>query len=103
MLSCYDDNIRIVRPVRQGDCRATSNPSIPRIRQSSWAGAFLDGVNAASLALMGVVTAVLARSALVDRLTLGVFAASAVCLLGTRINSSWLVLAGALVGLAANR
>ena len=35
---------------------AASGPLVPRIRRSPAAGAFLDGVNAASLALMAVVT-----------------------------------------------
>jgi len=82
---------------------AASAPLVPRIRRSPLAGAVLDGVNAASLALMAVVTVRLATSALVDGLTLALAAASAVCLLGFRINSSWLVLAGALVGFLATR
>ena len=82
---------------------ALSAPLVPRIRRSPLAGAVLDGVNAASLALMAVVTVRLATSALVDGLTVALAAASAVCLLGFRINSSWLVLAGALVGYLATR
>ncbi len=35
---------------------AASGPLVPRIRKSTLAGAFLDGVNVGSLALMGVVT-----------------------------------------------
>jgi chromate transporter len=35
---------------------AVSGPLVPRIRRSPTAGAFLDGVNAAALALMAVVT-----------------------------------------------
>ncbi len=31
---------------------ALSNPLIPRLRRSPWAGGFLDGANAASVALM---------------------------------------------------
>ena len=45
---------------------ALSGPLIPRLRASSGAGAFLDGVNVASLALMAVVTVQLGRAALVD-------------------------------------
>ncbi len=33
-----------------------TNPWIPKLRRSSWAGGFLDGVNAASLGLMAVVS-----------------------------------------------
>ena len=45
---------------------ALSGPLVPRIRRSATAGAVLDGVNAASLALMAVVSFQLARAALVD-------------------------------------
>lgn len=82
---------------------AISGPLVPRLRRSPLAGAVLDGVNAASLALMAVVTAQLATAALVDALTLALSAASAICLLGFRVNSSWLVLSGALVGFLASR
>ena len=41
---------------------AVSGPLVPRLRRSLTAGAFLDGVNAASLALMTVVTWQLAKS-----------------------------------------
>jgi chromate transporter len=82
---------------------AMSGPLVPRLRRSPLAGAVLDGVNAASLALMGVVTAQLASSALSDGLTLALAAASAVFLFRFRVNSSWLVLGGAVVGLVAHR
>lgn len=81
---------------------AISGPLVPRLRLSPLAGAVLDGVNAASLALMAVVTMQLATSALVDGLTLALAVASAVCLLGLRVNSTWLVLGGALAGYAAS-
>ena len=48
---------------------AISNPLIPRLRSSPWAGALLDGVNAASLGLMAAVTWQLGRASLVDPLT----------------------------------
>ena len=76
-----------------------SGPLVPRIRRSPAAGAFLDGVNVASLALMAVVIAQLGRSALVDPFTLAI-AAGALYLLLRRVNATWLVLAGALAGAA---
>ena len=79
---------------------ALSGPLVPRIRASPVAGAFLDGVNVASLALMAVVTAQLARAAIVSLPTAALAAASAVLLLRFRVNSSWLVAGGALVGVA---
>jgi chromate transporter len=77
---------------------AASGPLVPRLRTSRLAGAFLDGVNVASLALMAVVTAQLARAAIVDVPTAVLALASAVALLRFKLNSTWLVLAGAAVG-----
>ncbi|HEY6226521.1 MAG TPA: chromate transporter, partial [Verrucomicrobiae bacterium] len=79
---------------------AVSGPLIPRVRKSPTAGAFLDGVNAASLALMIVVTWQLARSAVVDLPTIILAIASGVALIHFKVNSAWLVLFGAIVGLA---
>jgi chromate transporter len=77
---------------------ALSGPLVPRLRRSRAAGAFLDGVNVASLALMATVTWYLGRSALTDVVTVLLACASAFLLLKFRPNSAWLVLAGALVG-----
>jgi chromate transporter len=82
---------------------ALSGPLIPRIRRSPVAGAFLDGVNVASLALMASVTWYLGRAAVVDVVTLLLALASAVLLLRWRVNSAWLVLGGAVVGMIAYR
>jgi len=78
---------------------ALSGPFIPRIRRSETAGAFLDAVNASSLALMAVVTWQLGHSAVVDVTSLVLAVASAIVLFRFRVNSAWLVLGGALVGL----
>jgi chromate transporter len=77
---------------------AISGPLGARIRRSPIAGAFLDGVIVASLALMAVVTWQLGRAALVDWLTIVLAAASFVLLVRYKINSAWLVAAGAIVG-----
>jgi chromate transporter len=79
---------------------ALSGPLVPRLRASPIAGAFLNGVNVASLALMAVVTWQLGAAALVDWLTVALALASAVLLLRWRINSAWLVLGGAIIGLS---
>jgi chromate transporter len=79
---------------------ALSGPLVPRLRRSPTAGAVLDGVIVASLALMAVVTWELARAALVDPLTVGMAVAGVLLLWSFRINSAWLVLGGAVVGLA---
>src|ERR1041384_2273341 len=78
---------------------ALSGPLVPRIRKSKVAGAFLDGVNAASMSLMAVVTYWLARSTLVDVVTVGLAAVSLILLVRFKLNSAWLVLAGAVAGL----
>jgi chromate transporter len=80
---------------------AISGPLIPLLRRSTTAGAFLDGVNVASLALMAAVSYQLGRSAIVDWVTVGLAIASAVLLLRFRVNSAWLVLGGAAIGVAA--
>jgi chromate transporter len=77
---------------------AVSGPLVPRLRRSPAAGAVLDGVNVASLALMGAVSWQLARSALVDPLTVALAVAALVALVHFRVRSSWLILAGAIVG-----
>ncbi len=77
---------------------AVSGPLIPRLRRSAVAGAFLDGLNVASLALMVTVTWHLGRAALTDPLSIGLALASAVLLLRFRVNSAWLVLGGAIAG-----
>jgi chromate transporter len=79
---------------------AASGPLVPRLRNSRVAGAFLDGVNAASLSLMFVVACELGRSALVDPITTCLALASGVMLIRFRINSAWFILAGALIGFA---
>lgn len=81
---------------------ALSGPLVPRLRSSRAAGAFLDGVNVASLALMLVVTAQLGRAALVDLPTVGMCVVAAVLLVRFKLNSAWLVLGGALAGYAAH-
>jgi len=78
---------------------AVSGPLVPRLRRSAAAAGFLDGVNAASLALMAVVTWQLGWSAVRDGPTALLAAGSAVLLLRYRVNSSWLVAGGAVAGM----
>jgi chromate transporter len=81
---------------------ALSGPLIPRLRRSPLAGAVLDGVNVASLALMAVVSWQLGAAAIVDGLTIGLTLVSLVALVYFRINSAWLIAAGAVIGWAAS-
>lgn len=78
---------------------AISNPLIPRIRSSIWASGLLDGVNVASLGLMAAVTWQLARSSLIDILTASIALVSLVLLIRFKVNSTWLILGGAIIGL----
>ncbi|HEX9102802.1 MAG TPA: chromate efflux transporter [Polyangia bacterium] len=78
---------------------ALSAPLLPRLRRSPIAGAILDGVNVASLALMANVTWLLARSAVTDGWTAALALVSLVLLVRFRINSVWLVAGGAALGL----
>ena len=78
---------------------AISGPLIPRLRTSPWAGALLDGANAASLGLMAAVTWQLARAAFSDWFTVGLGLLSALLLLRFRIPTTWLLLGGAAAGL----
>ncbi len=79
---------------------AISGPLVPRLRRSAVAGAFLDGVNVASLALMAVVTWQLGIGTLVDPVTLILALVATFLLVRYKVNSIWMVLAGGLVGLA---
>jgi len=80
---------------------AASSPLVPRMRRSTWAGSFLDGVNVASLGLMATVTWQLGRAALVDWVTLGTALVATVVVFRFQMNSAWLVLGGAVIGLGA--
>jgi chromate transporter len=77
-------------------------PLVPRLRASPVAGGFLDGVNVGSVALIAVVSWQLGRAAIIDLTTALLAAVSLVVLFRYRWNSAWLVLGGALVGLAAS-
>jgi chromate transporter len=79
---------------------ALSGPLVPRIRASPAAGAFLDGVVAASLGLMAAVTLALARGALTGVLPALLLAAAAVLLVRFRVSSAWLVAGGGALGVA---
>jgi chromate transporter len=82
---------------------AASGPLVPRLRRSPLARAALDGVNVASLALMTVVTAQLAREALAGPVGVALALTSAVALMRYRVSAAWLVPAGAVVGLVSLR
>ena len=77
---------------------AIIHPLAATLRRSPWTSAILDGVNIAALALMGGVMLQLGQSALIDPLTWLMALVTFVILLRFQLNSAWLILAGALVG-----
>jgi chromate transporter len=77
---------------------ALSAQLVPRLRRSPLAGAALDGVNVASLALMAATAWQLGRSAIFSAPTLGLAVVSLVLLWRLRVNSAWLVLGGGVLG-----
>ena len=74
------------------------NPLIPRLRASRWFSAALDGVNAASLGLMALVSVKLGLSSLTGWFPVLLFLLSLTALLRFKINSFYLILAGGLLG-----
>jgi chromate transporter len=66
-----------------------------------WTGALLDGVTAAALGLMAGVTVQLAGDAFVDPSAVALAVVAGILLWRTRLNTAWLVLGGAALGLGA--
>jgi chromate transporter len=75
-----------------------SGPLLGYVRRSPRARAFLDGVNAGSLALMVHVSLLLGRAALLDVPSVLLCAAALLLLVATRVNGSWVVLGAAMLG-----
>jgi chromate transporter len=80
---------------------AASRPLLARVRRSPRASAFLDGVNVASLALMAWVAVQLGKAALIDIPTVALAVMAAFVIFRWKLNTAWLVGAGAVVGLLA--
>jgi len=78
---------------------AAVNPLVHRLRGHAGLSLMLDGINAAALGLMAAVTLQLGRDAIVDLTSVLLVLAAAAILLRFRVNSAWIVLAGAAVGL----
>lgn len=78
---------------------AALRPLVRAARRHTWTGDVLDGVNVAALGLMAGVTWQLARAAVVDVPTAVMAVVAAVLLLRFRLNSAWIVLGGAALGL----
>ena len=78
---------------------ALTHPLLASLRKSGRAGAFLDGVNFASIGLMAGVTWEVGVSALVDPLSVVLALAALVLLLRFNLSASWLILGGGTLGL----
>jgi chromate transporter len=78
---------------------AASGPFVSRLRESRLVASILDGVTIGSLALMAVVTWQLGRAAVVDVVTAALALGSAVLLLRFQLNATWLIVAGAGIGM----
>jgi chromate transporter len=78
---------------------AISNPLVPRMRNSAWISGLLDGVNVASLGLMAAVTWQLGQSSLTDLQTALIALISFGLLIRFKLNTTWLIAGGAIIGL----
>ena len=71
----------------------------PKLRKSPLAGAFLDGVNAAAVALMAFVGWQFGRTSLVNVPAVILAVLSVVLVFRYKVNSTWIVLGGAAAGI----
>ena len=78
---------------------AIIHPIAGRLRRSPWTAALLDGLNIAALALMAGVLFQLGQNALTDVLTWAIALIAFALLLRFKLNSVWLILAGAVIGI----
>jgi len=78
---------------------ALAHPLVKILRRSKLAGAVLDGLNVAALALMASVTFQLGQTAIVDGVTGALAVGSAILLFRYKLNPTWLIASGAAVGL----
>ena len=73
---------------------------MPYLRKKWWSGSFLDGVNVASLGLMTAVTWELGRAGVIDWFTIELAIGALFLVFRYKVNSTWLILGGALLGIA---
>jgi chromate transporter len=78
---------------------ALTGSLITKLRKHTLSSQLLNGLTAAALGLMAAVTLELTRSALIDVWTVALALISVVALVRFKMNSTWLVLAGASLGL----
>ncbi len=78
---------------------AISQRALARFQNAPAVRSLLDGVNAAALGLMAAVAWQLGRAAVIDPLTAAISLAALLALIRFKVNSTWLIIAGALIGL----
>jgi chromate transporter len=77
---------------------AALQPLMPRLRRSRWSAAFLDAVSVSSVALMAAVVVKLTWATLAGWPAWLIALAAAVVGLRWKVNTTWLVLGGAILG-----
>ncbi|GAC1691465.1 MAG: chromate efflux transporter [Ktedonobacteraceae bacterium] len=77
---------------------AIIHPLANRLRRSPWTTMILNGINIAALALIAGVLIQLGQNALIDVVTWVIAFASLVIMLRFKINSVWLIVGGAIIG-----
>lgn len=78
---------------------AISQRALARYQNAPVLRNLLDGVNAAALGLMAAVAWQLGRASIVDPLTVVISGMALLALIRFKVNSTWLIIAGALAGL----
>lgn len=78
---------------------AVTRPFLYQLRESTIGAGFLDGVIYASLGLWGGVTWEIIGAALVDPYAVGIMMISLFLLIAYNLNTSWLIMGGAVIGL----
>jgi chromate transporter len=76
------------------------NPLVPKLRKSRWMAAFLDAVNISAIGLMLAVTAKLGTETLRTWPACVIAVLAAAVGIRWKLNAAWLVLGGAILGLA---
>lgn len=83
---------------------ALSHPLIPHMRRSKLFSAFLDGVNAASIAIIATVCITFGRATITDWRAILIAAASATIVFALqKVNSAFIILGGSLLGYILTR
>lgn len=77
---------------------ALLNPLIPRLRNSPWSAAFLDGANVSAVAIMIAVLIDLGRGSLTSLAAWGIFLLATVLRLKWRVSPALLILGGGAAG-----